>query len=63
MTNKQYLIWNIIDMPDEEFAIFYCRGMECEDCPVEKLGIERYSECRDKLKEWLKMPKEVQDDE
>ena len=56
MTNRQWLIWQLIDMPDDEFADKVCGYKEvwsCEDCEENKIK-PMVDGCRKKLHEWLK---------
>jgi hypothetical protein len=61
MTNRQWLIWQLIDMPDEEFgdAIGGVCGTgttlwSCRDCTRHGVNKNESSDCEDKLREWLK---------
>lgn len=57
MTNRQRLIWKLIDMSDEEFAEGICGNSElwsCDDC--KKQGVNDYAcdGCEEKFHDWLK---------
>jgi hypothetical protein len=61
MTNRQWLIWQLIDMSDEEFAdaIGSVCGSgtmlwSCRDCKRHGVNKNESSDCEDKLREWLK---------
>jgi hypothetical protein len=57
MTNRQWLIWQLIDMSDEEFAEGICENGElwsCRDCKRHGVNKNESSDCEDKLREWLK---------
>ena len=54
MTNRQWLIWQLIDMPDEKFALKYCSSIRCSDCPEEPIN----ECCHGKLIEWMKQEHE-----
>ena len=54
MTNKQWLMWKMIDMSDEDFADIQCKITRCDDCP----GCGEHSECIPKLRKWLKQEHE-----
>jgi hypothetical protein len=56
MTNRQWLIWELIDMSDEEFANRICGKRNvwwCDDCIDNKISYP-YQDCNKKLYEWLK---------
>lgn len=55
MTNRQWLIWELIDMSDEEFADRVCGHRvvwSCDDCAENKIIFGQ--SCRKKFHEWLK---------
>jgi hypothetical protein len=56
MTNRQWLIWKMIDMSDDEFADRVCGHKEvwsCNDCAENKIK-PMNNGCRKKFQEWLK---------
>lgn len=56
MTNRQWLIWRLIDMSDEEFAEGICGNSElwsCDDCIDNKITYCTNGCCK-KFHEWLK---------
>ena len=57
MTNRQWLIWQLIDMSDEEFANRLCGNRivwSCDDCVKNKVNDVCSGDCEEKLHEWLK---------
>ena len=57
MTNKQWLIWRLIDMSDREFADRVCGNREvwsCDDCVKNKVNDVSCQGCEEKFYEWLK---------
>jgi len=58
MTNKQWLIWRLIDMSDEEFADRVCGQRDvwsCGDCLHNEINdYPGCQDCRERLHEWLK---------
>jgi hypothetical protein len=57
MTNRQWLIWQLIDMSDEEFADRVCGNREvwsCDDCVKNKVNDVSCQGCEEKFHKWLK---------
>ena len=59
MTNRERLIWKLIDMSDEEFADRVCGNREvwsCDDCVENKIKNDYawHQSCRERFYEWLK---------
>lgn len=57
MTNRQWLIWQLIDMSDEEFADKVCGSdlWSCDDCIKNTTTDYGYCQgCREEFSEWLK---------
>jgi hypothetical protein len=56
MTNRQWLIWQLIDMSDEEFADRVCGNREvwsCDDCVKNKVNNVSCQGCEEKFHKWL----------
>jgi hypothetical protein len=57
MTNRQWLIWKLIDMPDKEFADRVCSNnravWSCEDCIENKVNDVCCQDCEEKFHKWL----------
>ncbi len=57
MTNREWLIWKLIDMPDEEFADRVCGNSDvwsCDDCIENKVNGVCGRDCEENFHEWLK---------
>lgn len=58
MTNRQWLIWKLIDMSDEEFADRVCGNREvwsCDECVDNKINdYACQQDCHERFHEWLK---------
>ena len=57
MTNRQWLIWQLIDMSDDEFADRVCGQGNvwwCDDCVNNKITYPSSHDCYKKFHEWLK---------
>lgn len=57
MTNRQWLIWKLIDMSDEEFADRVCGQRNvwwCDDCVENKITYPCSHDCYKRFHEWLK---------
>ena len=56
MTNRQWLIWRLIDMPDEEFADRVCGNNDvwsCDDCIENEVNRVCGRDCEKNFHEWL----------
>lgn len=56
MTNRQWLIWKLIDMSDEEFANRLCGNRivwSCDDCVNNKVNGACGGDCEKRFHEWL----------
>ena len=57
MTNRQWLIWRLIDMSDEEFADRICGEKRmvwsCDDCVKNKVYDACDGDCEKRFHEWL----------
>lgn len=56
MTNRQWFIWKLIDMSDEEFADRICGEKNiwsCDDCVDNKISYP-CQDCNKRFYEWLK---------
>jgi hypothetical protein len=57
MTNRQWLMWQLIDMSDEEFRRFldyrYCIHKDTRSCPI-----ECEADCLNGMLAWLKQEHE-----
>ena len=59
MTNRQWLIWQLIDMDDEKFADkLNGRGWFCAICDRENVSICNEKDCKRKFIEWLRQEHE-----
>jgi hypothetical protein len=58
MTNRQWLIWQLIEMDDVKFTdreFYHTEEFNCETCPVKSLMCEPKKEkCWKHFIEWLK---------
>jgi len=57
MTNRQWLIWKLIDMSDEEFADRVCgqrNVWSCDDCVDNEITYATPHDCYKRFHEWLK---------
>lgn len=57
MTNRQWLIWQLIDMSDEEFNDRICGNRDfwlCTDCVKYGVNDHDCDGCENVLYEWLK---------
>jgi hypothetical protein len=58
MTNRQWLIWKLIDMSDEEFADRVCGNREvwsCYECVDNKINdYACQQDCHERFRKWLK---------
>ena len=57
MTNRQWLIWQMIDMSDEEFADSVCgqrNVWSCDDCVDNKITYACSHDCYKRFHKWLK---------
>jgi predicted RNA-binding Zn-ribbon protein involved in translation (DUF1610 family) len=57
MTNREWLIWQLIDMSDEEFAEGICGNGElwsCDDCRRHGVNDHGCTGCEEKFHAWLK---------
>lgn len=57
MTNRQWFIWRLIDMSDEEFAEGICGNGEvwsCDDCRRYGVNDCGCDGCEEKFHAWLK---------
>jgi hypothetical protein len=57
MTNRQWLIWQLIDMSDEEFADRVCGNSgvwSCDECIENKRNGVCGRNCQENFHEWLK---------
>ena len=53
MTNRQWLIWQLIDMSDEKFAQMLSRhGWFCDICTV--YDCNDYNDCEKEFIKWLR---------
>ena len=56
MTNRQWLMWKLIDMSDDEFADNVCDSKlwSCKDCRENKINDYGYCQgCREEFHKWL----------
>ena len=61
MTNRQWLIWQMIDMTEEEFADRICGNgsvWSCDDCIDNKVNGVCGRDCQTIFHEWLKQEHE-----
>ena len=58
MTNRQWAIWQMIDMSEERFAYQYCRFVGCGECPVATRDMPNIRDCMHCLRAWLQQEHE-----
>lgn len=58
MNNKQWLIWQMIDMPPEELAHMLDVVWFCDNCCDGEIRKACDSDCRGNMVDWLEMEHE-----
>lgn len=61
MTNRQWAIWQMIDMSEERFAYQYCLFVGCGKCPVATRDMPNIRDCMHNLRVWLQQEHEEGD--